>query len=142
MWRAHVLALINMNIIKSPFLHQCRLQSNGNGCKIVQKSFIQSSSNLQEANHLGFSSQQSPPYLIEANLYLLLSFIAKCFHLLDTIKLMKWQFSLKLVNLKNIYSSNAHKLTRTHIYTYAPPINNIGSISYLILIPILMLLCF
>jgi len=56
-WRAHVSALINMDIIKSPFLHQCRLHSNGNGFKIVQKSFIQSSSNLQEANHLGFSCQ-------------------------------------------------------------------------------------
>jgi len=49
MWRAHVPALINMNIFKSPFL--------GNGFKIVQKSFIKSSSNLQEANHLGFSCQ-------------------------------------------------------------------------------------
>jgi len=57
-WRAHVPALITMDIIKSPFLHQCRLHSNGNGFKIVQKSFIQSSSNLQEANHLGFSCQQ------------------------------------------------------------------------------------
>jgi len=57
-WRAHVPALINMNIIKSPFLHQCRLHSNGNSFKIVQKSFIQSLSNLQEANHLGFSCQQ------------------------------------------------------------------------------------
>jgi len=55
MWRAHISALINMDIIKSPFLHQCRLHSNGNGFKIVQKSFIKSSSNLQEANHLGFS---------------------------------------------------------------------------------------
>jgi len=59
--RAHVPALINMVIIKSPVLHQCRLHSNGNGFKIVQKSFIQSSSNLQEAKHLGFSCQQSPP---------------------------------------------------------------------------------
>jgi len=57
-WRAHVLALINIVIIKSPFLHQCRLHSNGNGFKIVQKSFIKSSSNLQEANHLGFTCQQ------------------------------------------------------------------------------------
>jgi len=56
-WRAHVPALINIVIIKSLFLHQCRLHSNGNGFKIVQKSFIQSSSNLQEANHLGFSCQ-------------------------------------------------------------------------------------
>jgi len=55
MWRAHVPTLINMDIIKSPFLHQCRLQSNGNDFKIVQKSFIQSSSNLQEAYHLSFS---------------------------------------------------------------------------------------
>jgi len=37
MWRAHILALINMDIIKSPFLHQCKLHSNGNGFKIVQK---------------------------------------------------------------------------------------------------------
>ena len=43
MWRAHVPAYINMNIIKSPFLHQ--------------KSFIKSSSNLQEAYHLGFTCQ-------------------------------------------------------------------------------------
>jgi len=57
-WRAHVPALITMDIIKSPFLHQCRLHSNGYDIKIVQKSFIQSSSNLQEANHLGFSCQQ------------------------------------------------------------------------------------
>jgi len=56
-WRAHVPTLIIMDIIKSPFLHQCRLHSNGNGFKIVQKSFIQSSSNLQEANYLGFSCQ-------------------------------------------------------------------------------------
>jgi len=58
-WRAHVPALINIVIIKSPFLHQCRLHSNGNGFKIVQKSFIKSSSNLQEANHLGFPCQQT-----------------------------------------------------------------------------------
>ena len=56
-WRAHVPTLITMDIIKSHFLHQCRLHSNGNGFKIVQKSFIQSSWNLQEANHLGFSCQ-------------------------------------------------------------------------------------
>ena len=65
MWRAQALVLINMNIIKSPFLHECRLHSNGNGFKIVQKSFIKSSSNLQEANHLGFSCQQSPPDLMK-----------------------------------------------------------------------------
>jgi len=35
-WRAHVPALITMDIIKSPFLHQCRLHINGNGFKIVQ----------------------------------------------------------------------------------------------------------
>jgi len=57
MWRAHVLALINMNIIKSPFLHQCRLHSNGNDFKVVQKGFINSSSNLQETYHLGFTCQ-------------------------------------------------------------------------------------
>jgi len=56
-WRAHIPALITMDIIKSPFLHQYRLHSNVYGFKIVQKSFIQSSSNLQEANHLGFSCQ-------------------------------------------------------------------------------------
>jgi len=56
-WRAHIPALITMDIIKSLFLHQCRLHSNGYDFKIVQKSFIQSSSNLQEANHLGFSCQ-------------------------------------------------------------------------------------
>jgi len=48
-----------MDIIKSSLLHQCRLHFNGNGFKIVQKSFIQSSSNLQEANQLGFSCQQA-----------------------------------------------------------------------------------
>jgi len=48
-----------MNTIKSPFLHQCRLHCNGNGFKIVQKSFTQTSSNLQEANHLGFTCQQN-----------------------------------------------------------------------------------
>ena len=57
-WRTHVPTLITMDIIKSPFLHHCRFHSNGNGFKIVQKSFIQSSSNLQETNHLGFSCQQ------------------------------------------------------------------------------------
>jgi len=55
MWKAHVPALINMNTTKSPFLHQCRLHSNGNGFKIVPKGFIKSLSNLQEAYHLGFS---------------------------------------------------------------------------------------
>ena len=64
-WRALVPALITMDIIKSPFLHQCKLHINGNGFKIVQKSLIQSSSNLQEANHLGFSCQQSPPDLMK-----------------------------------------------------------------------------
>jgi len=63
-WRAHVPALINMVIIKSPFLHQCRLHSNGNGFKIVQTSFIQSSSNLQEANHLGFSCQHILDFML------------------------------------------------------------------------------
>jgi len=57
-WRAHVPALINMDITKSPFLHQYRLHSNGNGFKIVQNASFNSSSNLQEANHLGFSCQQ------------------------------------------------------------------------------------
>jgi len=33
-WKAHVLALITMDIIKSPFLHQSRLHSKGNGFKI------------------------------------------------------------------------------------------------------------
>jgi len=58
-WRAHVPTLITMDVIKFPFLHQCRLHFNGNCFKIIQKSFIQSSSNLQEANHLGFSCPQS-----------------------------------------------------------------------------------
>ena len=39
-------------------LHQYRLHIIGNGFKIVQKSFTKSSSNLQEANHLGFTCQQ------------------------------------------------------------------------------------
>jgi len=71
-WRAHVPALITMDIIKSPFLHQCSLHSNGNGFKIVQKSFIQSSSNLQEANHLCFSCQQRVPWVVARNVSLLL----------------------------------------------------------------------
>jgi len=58
MWRAHVPALINMNTIKSPFLHQCRFHSNDNDFKVVQKGFIKSSSNHQEAYHLGFTCQQ------------------------------------------------------------------------------------
>jgi len=68
MWRAHVPALINMVIIKSPFLHQCRLHSNDNGFKIVQKSFIKSSSNLQEAYHLGFTCQQLCFHILAVNL--------------------------------------------------------------------------
>ena len=120
-WRAYILALINMDIIKSPFIHQCRLHYNGNGFKIVQKSFIQSSSNLQEANHIGFSCQQSPPDLMKpTSIFFHLSFIIKCFHLLDTIKLMKWHLSLNLVNLKNIYSSNTHKLTSIQIWSCSP----------------------
>jgi len=58
-WRAHVPALINVNTIKSPILHQCRFYSNGNDFKVVQKGFIKSSSNLQEAYHLGFTCQHS-----------------------------------------------------------------------------------
>jgi len=65
-WGAHISALITMDIINSPFLHQCRLHSNVYGFKIVQKSFIQFSSNLQEANHLGFSCQQ---YRCECSLH-------------------------------------------------------------------------
>jgi len=57
-WKAHAPALINMDIIKSPFLHQCRLHFNSNGFKIVQKGFTKSSSNLQEAYHLGFTCKQ------------------------------------------------------------------------------------
>jgi len=34
-WRAHVPALITMDIINSSFLHQCRIHSYGNGFKIV-----------------------------------------------------------------------------------------------------------
>jgi len=71
MWRAHVPTLINMDIIKSPFLHQCRLHSNGNGFKIVQKDFIKSSSNLQEAYHFRFLSTISHGF-DEVKLYLLL----------------------------------------------------------------------
>ena len=59
MWKGHVPALIKKDIIKSPFLHQCRLHSNDKG-------FIQFSSNLQEANHLGFSCQQ---YRCECSLH-------------------------------------------------------------------------
>jgi len=55
MWTTQVLALINMNTIESPYLHKCRLHSKGNGFKIVQKGFIKSSSNLQEAHYLGFT---------------------------------------------------------------------------------------
>jgi len=79
-WRALVPALITMDIIKSPFLHQCKLHINGNGFKIVQKSLIQSSSNLQEANHLGFSCQQSLPHLMKPTFifFHLSSFIFHC----------------------------------------------------------------
>jgi len=66
MWRARVSALINIDIIKSPFLHQCRLHSNGYGFKIIQQDFIKSSSNLQEAYHIGFTCQQSPPDLMKS----------------------------------------------------------------------------
>ena len=87
-WRAHIPALITKDIIKSPFLHQCRLHSNGYGFKIVQKSCIQSSSNLQEANHLGFSCQQSPPNLMmPTSIQSIFFYLAlqKCFfHLLET----------------------------------------------------------
>jgi len=58
-WRAHIPALITMDIIKSPFLHQCRFHSNGYDFKIVQKSFIQ-------------SSRSKPPWLLmSTNLTLL-----------------------------------------------------------------------
>ena len=70
---------------------------------------------------------------LSSSIYLLLSSIANCFHLLVTIKLMKCHLSLKLLNLKNIYSSNEHKLARTHTYTHAPPINNMSSNSDLII---------
>jgi len=65
MWRAHIPALINMNIIKSSFLHQCRLNANGNDFKVVQKGFINSSSNIQETYHLGFTCKHSPFYLMK-----------------------------------------------------------------------------
>jgi len=75
MRRAHVPALINMDIIKSPFLYQCRLHSNCNGFKIVQKDFINSSSNLQEAYHFGFTCQHSPPDLMKStSIFFYLSF--------------------------------------------------------------------
>jgi len=94
-----------MDIIKSPFIHQCRLHFNGNGFKIVQKSFIQSSSNLQEANDLGFSCQQSPPDLMKPTsiFFHLFSSIFHC-KMLPFVgyQLMKWYLRLKLVNLKNI----------------------------------------
>jgi len=109
MWRTHVATLINMNTIKSPYLHQCRLHSNGNGFKVVQKGFIKSSRGIPPWLHMSTLS----PWFDEANLYLVLSSIANCFHWLDTIKLMKWRVSLKLVNLKNIYSSNTDKLAST-----------------------------
>jgi len=92
-WRAHVPALITMDIIKSPFLHQCMLHSNGNGFKIVQKSFIHTSSNLQEANHLSFSCQQSPPDLIKSTsiplifFYLPLQNASICWIPIDEVKL-------------------------------------------------------
>ena len=119
-WRAHVLALINMSIIKSSFFHQCRIHSNGNGFKIVQKSFIQSSSNLQEANHLGFSCQQSPLDLMKPtsiSFHLSSSiFHCKCFHLLDT---NWWSDTLawSLWTWKTFYSSNAHKLSSLQMWS-------------------------
>ena len=120
-WRARVPALINMVIIKYPFFHQCRLHSNGNGFKIVQKNFIQSSSNLQEPNQLGFSCQQSPHDLMMPTsifLYPSSSIVhCKMFPFVG-YQLMKWHLSLKLVNLKNILQwqyTQARKHTHMHM---------------------------
>ena len=117
-WRAHVPALINIVIIKSPFLHQYRLHSNGNGFKIVQKSFIQSSSNLQEANHLGFSCQQSPPDLMKPT-SISFHLFSSIFHLLDT---NWWSDTLasSLWTWKTFYSSNTHKLASIQMWSCSP----------------------
>jgi len=112
-WRAHIPALITMDIIKSPFLHQCRLHSNVYGFKIVQKSFIQSSSNLQEANHLSFSCQQSPPDLMKPTFipsiffYLPLQNASSiCWKPIDEVTPYLEAFEPE----KPFYNSNTHKL--------------------------------
>ena len=100
-WRAHISALITMDIIKSPFLHQCRLYSNVYGFKIVQKSFIQSSSNLQEANHLGFSCQQLPHFVCKLwHLQTLLSYIILLFHFSHPAPIFPGLSSFPLIFIK------------------------------------------
>jgi len=122
-WRAHIPALITMDITKPPFLHQCRLHSIGYGFKIVQKSFIQSSSNLQEANHLGFSCQQSTPDLMKPTSIPSIFFylpLQKCFfHLLET---NWWSNTLawSLWTWKTFYSSNTHKLASIQLWSCSP----------------------
>jgi len=92
MWRTHVPTLINMNTIKSHFLHQYRLHSNGNGFKIVQKGFIKSSSNLQETYHLCFTCQH---LLWDISLWVLRkffscfgSYLAKIFQVVNPLAFM------------------------------------------------------
>lgn len=122
-WRAHVSALITMDIIKSPFLHQCRLHSNVYGFKIVQKSFIQSSSNLQEANHLGFSCQQSPPDLMKPTsipsilFYLPLQNASSIF-----LETNWWSNALawSLWTWNTFYNSNTHKLGSIQLWSCSP----------------------
>jgi len=145
-WRSHIPALINMVNIKSPFLHQCKFHSNGNGFKIVQKVI-----------HLIFikSSRSKSPWLLmstispwfdKANLYLLPSIF---FYLslqnatICWISLIWWSDSLtwNLWTWKTFIVA-MHISSQAHTYTHAPPLNNMDSISDLILIPILMLLCF
>jgi len=65
-------------------------------------------------------------------------FHCKCFHLLDTIKLMKWHLSLKLMNLKDIYSRNTHKLASIQMWSCPLAIIWV-QIQIWLLIPILML---
>ena len=52
MWSAYVPALINMNTIKSPYLYQFSLHSNGNGFKVLQKGFIKSLRDISPWLHM------------------------------------------------------------------------------------------
>jgi len=79
-WRAHVPALITMDNIKSHFLYQCRLHSNGNGFKIFQKAslglhqiFKKQTTLALHVNNLPLIWWSQPLFPF---IYLLLSFIA------------------------------------------------------------------
>ena len=128
-WRAHVSALITMDIIKSPFLNQCSLYSNVYGFKIVQKRLIQSSSNLQEENHLSFSCQQSLPDLMKPT-----SIPSIFFYLpLQKASSICWKPIDEVTPQLEAYEPETHFTAAIHtsqqVYNcdHAPPINNMGS---------------